>query len=338
MFLYYISECLKNPDLEVAPRSLAGILFKNTVLNTTKDDECHELWYNMTAEERDTLKNSLLEALGDLDSNIIRSAATAISAVCFLEIPQNRWPEVLEILCTNIQHEMEHIRQASLLTLGYICEELAKGELKKEQSDFVISAFLDSVDKNQDNTETMKQTIQGLYHSVKFAYPHFEMGQGRIFVDKVLICLGHNDVEVRIIAMQCIVEIVRFFEDHLQPFMEDIMDVTFKIAKSDEKEVTTQAIEVWASICEEELARNRKKIPHHGLIETALSSLLEILMHAIQQLNIGNDDDDDQEWGASIAAGCCLSLVSQVVGDHVVEQITIFAGENITKPTWENRY
>jgi len=120
MFLYYTSECLKKIELKVNARHLAGILFKNTVLNTTKDEEIEELWYKLSDDEREALKTSLLEALGSDEYNVIRAAGSCISAICQLEIPHDRWLNVINILCENIGHELPNIRQASLLTLGYI--------------------------------------------------------------------------------------------------------------------------------------------------------------------------------------------------------------------------
>jgi len=77
-----------------------------------------------------------------------------------------------------------------------------------------------------------------------------------------------------------------------------------------------------------------------GIIDLAFDSLIKVIQEAIQDLNIGNEEaDEDQEWGSSVAAGCCLSLISQVVGDRVVSPITLFAADNITnESSWQKRY
>lgn len=118
--MYYTSEVLKNPAENSAARHLAGILFKNTVLNTTKDIQCVALWAQMQENERDTLKNSLIETLGDQDKAVIRAAGSCIAAIASLDIPAGQWNNLIEYLCGYIQHDLENIRQASLLTLGYI--------------------------------------------------------------------------------------------------------------------------------------------------------------------------------------------------------------------------
>jgi len=101
MFLYHTMECLKDSTLRDNSRHLAGILFKNTILNTTKDEECDQIWEKMTEEQRELLKNGSLEALGDSNLNVIRAAGSCISAICIHEIPNKRWLEVLELLCSH---------------------------------------------------------------------------------------------------------------------------------------------------------------------------------------------------------------------------------------------
>lgn len=125
------------------------------------------------------------------------------------ELPNGSWLEVLDSLCSNTTYDDKNIQYASLLSLGYICEELRTDELKKEQADFVISAFLDSLEKNGADPDLTIQTIMGIYHSMKFAVSHFHQGQGDVIMDNVIKATKYPNVEVREIAMQCIVEIVR---------------------------------------------------------------------------------------------------------------------------------
>lgn len=74
----------------------------------------------MSLDETLALKDSLLEALADENIDIIRAAGSCIAAVCIIEFPENKWPNLVELLCKNIDHDLKNIREASLLTLGYI--------------------------------------------------------------------------------------------------------------------------------------------------------------------------------------------------------------------------
>ena len=333
-------ECLKDESLRVNSRHLAGILFKNTILNTTKDEEWEGVWEKLSDTQQEALKTGSLEALGSSDMNVIRAAASCISAICIMEVPKKKWLEVLNILCTNSNHDALEVRHASLLTLGYICEELMPNELDKNSSDYVITAFLESLELNSSDGDLTKVSIQGIYHSLKFAAENFKNGQGGFIMDKVIEKTQYQNDAVREISMQCIVEVVRMYYDYIEPFMADISEVTIKAAREDETNVKTQAIEVWSSIAEEEQARGDKGLNHSNIIETAFDMLEPMLEDTIQDLNIGNEEwDEEQEWGTSTAAGCCLSLVSQVVKDKVVAPITNFVAENIRiTDNWEKRY
>ena len=120
--------------------------------------------------------------------------------------------------------------------------------------------------------------------------------------------------------------------------MPDITRITFNMTKNDEVCVKTQAIEVWASIAEEELSRQQRGAKMFKIIDMAFDSLLEILLFALQETNFYNENDDEPQWGSSVAAGCCLNLISQVLQDRVVEPITEFIARNLTKKNCEKRY
>jgi len=240
--------------------------------------------------QQEALKTGSLEALGSSDMNVIRAAASCISAICIMEVPKKKWLEVLNILCTNSNHDALEVRHASLLTLGYICEELMPNELDKNSSDYVITAFLESLELNSSDGDLTKVSIQGIYHSLKFAAENFKNGQGGFIMDKVIEKTQYQNDAVREISMQCIVEVVRMYYDYIEPFMADISEVTIKAAREDETNVKTQAIEVWSSIAEEEQARADKGLNHSNIIETAFDMLEPMLEDTIQDLNIGNEE------------------------------------------------
>ena len=201
IFLYYMSECLNNEDVKINSRYLSGIIFKNSVLNISKEDECDRLWYNMSDDERDILKTSLLKALACDNKDVMRATGSAISAVAKLEIPYGQWLDIIDILCNNTSHQLDNIREASLLTLGYICEELSSKDLQREQADYVISASLQSLKANPASPKDLLYAIRSLYHSIKFSVKHFGDGYGGMIMDGIYETLKHSDAQIRTIAM-----------------------------------------------------------------------------------------------------------------------------------------
>ena len=81
---------------------------------------------------------------------------------------------------------------------------------------------------------------------------------------------------------------------------------------SDKEEVANQAIEFWTSLCEVEIDRNSKKIPHNNIVSRCSSSLLEIIKLGIQKIDPNQEDkdlsdsNDGLDWNTCLASTCCL--------------------------------
>lgn len=329
---------LKNHDLRENVRHLAGVLFKNTVLNKTRDERFDGLWLKLSEDEKDQLKQSLLEALGSDELGVIRAAASCISAVCTFEFPRERWLNVIDLLCSNINHELNNIRQASLLALGYICEEFARDELGSDVSGYILTAFLDALENNVHDTKIMVEAIKGLYSAIKFSVEHFKNKQGDLIIDRIVETLKHNDEEVRQISMQCFVEIARLCYDYLiDEYIGKIMDATLDRARCDADNVSSQAIEVWSSIGDEEVLKQQRNQSHLNIIRKSKKALLEMIFEVSLKVNM-HEEDNEQEWGPAVSAGCCLSIMTQVLGNDIVDEVTLYVGEHITSDNWEERY
>lgn len=162
-------EILKDEKAKSQTRSLAGLVFKNTILNSTKETCLVNIWFEMNEEQRDNLKTSAMSTLGCPDKNVVRSAAQVVMSLSMMELPHGRWRECIDILCTNVTHESHDVRYASLVTLQYIIEELKIGEVDTELTNFIITAFLDSLDQNKNETDLTEMALGGIYHSIKFS-------------------------------------------------------------------------------------------------------------------------------------------------------------------------
>lgn len=74
-------EVLKNEKAQPNARQLAGIVFKNTIHNSTKDENLENLWGRMNDTQRDLLKNNSLIALNSPDRGVIRAAGNALASI-----------------------------------------------------------------------------------------------------------------------------------------------------------------------------------------------------------------------------------------------------------------
>lgn len=54
------------------------------------------------------------------------AASQLISKIAFIEVSRNQWPELIPTLLANVQGTNDVVKQSSLETLGYLCEELVR--------------------------------------------------------------------------------------------------------------------------------------------------------------------------------------------------------------------
>ena len=108
-------------------RLLAALTIKNTLKNATHRPHLEHLWPTIDPASKSQIRSLTLSTLASLDRDIRNAAAQAVSAVAVLDLPLHSWPEILSILVT--------IQAASIITLGYICQELDRSHLAKQQSD-----------------------------------------------------------------------------------------------------------------------------------------------------------------------------------------------------------
>ena len=186
----------------------------------------------------------------------------------------------------------------------------------------------------------MKTATNAVMHWLSFAEKIFEQNEGGIIIERVIQCAEYDSVQVRCNTMMCLAEIIRLYYTHINPHMEQITTVTFTILNGDfEDEIKTLAIEVWCSLCEEEIAlKKRNHADCKNYIETVFHQLLELMLNLLNTSDIDEDDEADY-WNTSTAAGCCLHLMSQNVGDQIIGNVISFVETKIgDNAGWKDKY
>ena len=115
--------------------------------------------------------------------------------------------------------------------------------------------------------------------------------------------------------------------------------------KHADEQVALQAVEFWSTVCDEEIelaleaeeAAEYSEAPERESSHFARVALPEILPVLLQLLTKQEEDATDDEWNVSMAAGTCLALLAQCVGDGIVSPIIPFVEGNIKSPEWRNR-
>lgn len=186
------------------------------------------------------------------------SAALVIAKVAALELPTH-WPELIPTLRSNMERDPPNsgLRQSTLESLGYICEEavsLADDALDQEHVNSVLTAIVQGIGKNEPDSSVRLAATLALQNALEFAETNFQHPSERDYLMQV-VCEGTiaSDVRVREASFECLAGIAGLHYSKLGPYMHEIFKLTQQAIKVDEEPVAKQAIEFWCTICEEEL-------------------------------------------------------------------------------------
>ena len=108
------------------------------------------------------------------ESSIVRSQiASLIATIAQIEIPRGEWTELIANLCTNASHENQQIRLTSLMTIGYICEELQPEDLTQELKNQIMLALTNNISKEESGVDACKLAIKALLYSIPYTTANF---------------------------------------------------------------------------------------------------------------------------------------------------------------------
>lgn len=351
-FLLSLAHELANNDKPPESRKLAGLILKNSLdaKEAARKAELVQAWISLDVALKGQIKAALLLTLSSLVPDARHTAAQVIAKVAAIELPQGDWPELVGTLLANMggpqAEQPPHLKQSTLETLGYVCEEVSAEVLAQEQVNSVLTAVVQGMNTAESSNDVRLAATRALYNALDFAQSNFENDMERDYIMRV-ICEAtlSPDVRVRQAAFECLVSISSTYYEKLAPYMQDIFSITSKAVREDEEPVALQAIEFWSSICDEEIEIQEEygtdfsgdaEVPYFKFIKQALPALVPLLLETLTK----QDEDQDQEegaWNLAMAGGTCLGLVARTVGDDIVPLVMPYVQENISKPDWRCR-
>ncbi|KAA8517453.1 hypothetical protein F0562_017746 [Nyssa sinensis] len=348
-FLLSLSVELSNNEKPIESRKLAGIVLKNSLdaKDATRKEHLVQQWVAIDISIKSQIKDFLLKTLGSSAAEARHTSAQVVAKIASIEIPRKEWPELIGSLLVNMtqQDRPTSLKQATLETLGYVCEEISHQDLEQDEVNSVLTAVVQGMTVTENIPEVRLAATRALYNALDFAQTNFENEMERNYIMKV-ICetTTAKEAEIRQAAFECLVSIASTYYGVLEPYMQTIFELTSNAVKGDDDFVSLQAIEFWSSICDEEVELQDFEVPESGdsspphfcFIEKALSSLVPMLLETLLKQE-EDQDQDDGIWNLSMAGGTCLGLVARTVGDAIVPLVMPFVEANILKTDWRSR-
>ncbi|GMP24918.1 hypothetical protein CsSME_00002017 [Camellia sinensis var. sinensis] len=336
-FLLSLSGELANNEKPVDSRKLAGLILKNA-LDAKEQHRKFELvqrWLSLDVAVKSQIKTCLLQTLSSPVPDARSTASQVIAKVAGIELPQKQWPELIGSLLSNIHQLQVHVKQATLETLGYLCEEVSPAVVDQDHVNKILTAVVQGMNASEGSIDVRLAATRALYNALGFAQANFSNDMERDYIMRV----------IRQAAFECLVSISSTYYEKLAPYIQDIFNITAKAVREDEEPVALQAIEFWSSICDEEIDileeyggdfTGDSDIPCFYFIKQALTALVPLLLETLLKQE-EDQDQDEGAWNLAMAGGTCLGLVARTVGDDIVPLVMPFIEENITKLDWRQR-
>lgn len=252
---------LANEQAQPHVRTAAGIALKNafSAREHPRLRESQERWLqHVDPSVKKTVKDLALRTLASNDARAGTSAAQFIASIASMEIPREQWPELMPTLVQNVGEGAAHLKQASLTTIGYICEteDTDLRDSLAQHSNAILTAVVQGARKEETNADVRNAAITALGDSLEFVRTNFENEGERNYIMQVVCeATQSDDDRVQQGAFGCLNRIMGLYYDKMRFYMEKaLFGLTIMGMKSEEEEVAKLAVEFWCTVCEEEIA------------------------------------------------------------------------------------
>ena len=297
---------------------------------------------------KDSVRRLALQTLASKDTRAGQSAAQFIAAIAAIDIPRNQWPELMPALVENVGEGEDHLKQASLQTIGYICE-AEDQDLRDslvQHSNAILTAVVQGARKEEPNKDVRLAAINSLSDSLEFVRTNFDNEGERNYIMQV-ICEATQSGDSRIEASSygCLNRIMGLYYDKMKFYMEKaLFGLTIMGMKNPEEDVAKLAIEFWCTVCEEEIAieddnamaqaEGTEMRPYFNFARVAAREVLPTLLQLMAQQD---EDAADEDYNISRAAYQCLQLYAQTIAGDIVQTVLGFVEMNIRQADWHFR-
>ncbi|GAA5845418.1 hypothetical protein JCM11251_005067 [Rhodosporidiobolus azoricus] len=348
-YLNALADTLASDQAPSHIRNAAGLAIKNALSarEAPRQEEYANRWKNLDAATRDKLKQGALTTLASSDRGARNVSAQVVAAIAAVELPAGMWSGLIgQLLELASRNDNPMLRQATLQTIGYICEAI-KPDILAAQSNEILTAVVQGARKEETSVEVQLAAVNALYNSLEFVRENFgREGERNYIMQVVCEATQSPSSDVQVAAFACLVKIMHLYYDFMKFYMERaLFGLTVLGMKHADENVALQAVEFWSTVCDEEIelaleaeeAAEYSEAPERESAHFARVALPEILPVLLLLLTKQDEDATDDEWNVSMAAGTCLALLAQCVGDGIVSPIIPFVEGNIKSADWRYR-
>ena len=322
-FLSCLNNCcdiLTNEIEDQKVRQFCATFIKNIL----SKEEYINKWESLDQNSRETLKTKILSCLASNSHEIRCATSLVIASICRIEVPKGNWNQIFEILSSTAQHTNDNYKKSSIITIGYIAQDLKRTDLNQDQINKLLFALTRNLDVNN-NIEVFKCAITSFLNFLPFAKQNFQkIDEREILVRKIIELLSYNNLRDDLIEglLKCLVEMASLYHSALNDKMSIITNITCKYMKSPNKEIAIQAIEFWNTLCKEELNENVLYVSN-----LYQDDLYLVIQYLLLNRNEAIEQQYSDEWLPIKSIQCLISLMSQCKNEIFIEKMLDFIGK-----------
>ncbi|KAG5992211.1 hypothetical protein E4U52_002977 [Claviceps spartinae] len=350
LYLATLVQELANDQADASIRMAAGLALKNafTARDFMRRQELQTKWLQQIDDDtKARIRQLTLQTLSSNNPQAGNAAAQVVSSIAAIELPRNLWTDLMPYLVKNVTDGADNQKQASLTTIGYICES-PDSELRLaliSYSNAILTAVVQGARKEETSNEVRLSAITALGDSLEFVSSNFKHEGERNYIMQV-VCEATQAEDSRIQqgAFGCLNRIMALYYENMRFYMEKaLFGLTILGMKSDDEDVAKLAVEFWSTVCEEEYSieddnsmveSSDQMRPFYNFARVAASEVVPVLLVLLTKQD---EDAADDEYNISRAAYQCLQLYSQAVGASIVTPVLQFVEANLRSENWHFR-
>ncbi|KAK1980252.1 armadillo-type protein [Colletotrichum cereale] len=350
LYLATLVQELANDSADGSIRAAAGLALKNafTARDFSRHQELQAKWLQQTDDETKTrVKDLTLQTLSSSNAQAGQAAAQVISSIASIELPRGQWQELMGILVKNVSEGGEHQKQASLTTIGYVCES-QDPELRTAliaHSNAILTAVVQGARKEETSLEVRLAAITALGDSLEFVGNNFKHEGERNYIMQVVCeATQADDSRIQQGAFGCLNRIMGLYYDNMRFYMEKaLFGLTILGMKSSDEDVAKLAVEFWSTVCEEEIGIEDDNAqvesadqmrPFYNFARVAANEVVPVLLLLLTKQD---EDAADDEYNLARAAYQCLALYAQAIGAAIISPVLQFVEGNLRAEDWHHR-
>ncbi|CAF3394129.1 unnamed protein product [Rotaria sp. Silwood1] len=345
--LIQLSDILNTATNNPTARTQAALQLKNALYSRDDIKACQERWLLIPEDVRNHVKNNCFNALGT-ETTKPSQAAQCVGYIACAELPRGQWRDLIERLVASVTTvgKPDHIREASLETLGYICQDIDSNVLVP-QSNVILTALVYGMRKEETNDNVRLAATTAMLNSLEFSKNNFQNDSERHYIMQVVCeATQSTNLKIQVAALQNLVKILTLYYDYMEYYMGPaLFAITMDAMRSSHDEIALQGIEFWSNVCDEEYelqllqqeAQEQNRQPERISRYYARGALQYLVPVLLQRLTMQEETDDDDDWNPCKAAGVCLMLLANCAENAIIQCVFPFVSENIKHENWRHR-